>query len=86
MLSSMDDKQAVKVRENRLRQAAKRQGLVLRKNPRRDPQALDYGSYVLIDASNNAQVADFGWDYADRSRDHLADVEAWLQADHDQGR
>lgn len=29
---------------------AERQGMVLRKSRRRDPQALDYGMYVLIDA------------------------------------
>jgi hypothetical protein len=36
-----------KVRENRLRRMADRQGLALHKNRRRDPYALDYGLYSL---------------------------------------
>jgi hypothetical protein len=36
-----------KVRENRLRRMAERQGLTLTKNRRRDPRALDYGEYRL---------------------------------------
>jgi hypothetical protein len=41
-----------KVRENRLRRAAKRQGLVLTKSRRRDPRATDYGRYWLTDRNN----------------------------------
>jgi len=41
-----------KVRENRLRRAAERQGLMLKKSRRRDPRALDYGMYALIDDRN----------------------------------
>lgn len=37
-----------KVRENRLRRMAERQGLRLVKSRRRDPRALDYGLYVLV--------------------------------------
>jgi hypothetical protein len=37
-----------KVRENRLRRAAQRQGLELRKSPRRDPRALDYGTWLVV--------------------------------------
>ena len=40
-----------KVRENRLRRMAARQGLQLLKSRRRDPRALDYGTYWLVDAS-----------------------------------
>lgn len=36
-----------KVRENRLRRMADRQGLFLSKNRRRDPRARDYGLYWL---------------------------------------
>lgn len=36
------------VRENRMRRMAKRQGLILNKNRRRDPKALDYGRYWLV--------------------------------------
>ena len=39
----------VKVRENRLRRKAARYGLQLIKSPRRDPDALDYGLFALID-------------------------------------
>lgn len=39
-----------RVRENRLRRMAKRQGLELKKSPRRDPRAIGYGTYMLVDA------------------------------------
>ena len=39
--------QARKVRENRLRRMALRQGLALEKSPRRDPLALDYGRWRI---------------------------------------
>ena len=42
-----------KVRENRLRRMAERQGLRLLKSRRRDPLAYDYGGYMLVDASTN---------------------------------
>jgi hypothetical protein len=42
-----DEAQARKVRENRLRRMALRQGLVLEKSPRRDPRALDYGLWRI---------------------------------------
>ncbi len=75
--------QDYKVRENKARRAAKRQGLELRKNPRRDPRAVDYGSYMLVNAYNGGWVADFGWDHAvfPDGPDHLADVEAYLNRD-----
>jgi hypothetical protein len=65
-----------KVRENRLRRMAERQGLALRKTRRRDPRAIDYGMYALIDPVRNSVVAGvagtgrFEWD--------LDDVEAYL--------
>jgi len=36
-----------KIRENRLRRAAQRQGLALTKSRRRDPRATDYGMYYV---------------------------------------
>jgi len=45
-----------KVRENRLRRAADRQGLRLAKSRSRDPNAIDYGLYALIDIQTNAAV------------------------------
>ncbi|HMG61389.1 MAG TPA: hypothetical protein VK599_00430 [Streptosporangiaceae bacterium] len=71
--------QDIKVRENRLRRMAERQGLKLLKNPRRDPRATDYGSYMLTGADRVA-VADFGWDHArfPEGASWLDDVEAYL--------
>jgi hypothetical protein len=70
---------SIKTRENRLRRMAARQGLQLVKNPRRDPRAIDYGSYMLVGQSN-AVVADFGWDHAGRPEgaSWLDDIEAYL--------
>lgn len=45
-----------KVRENRLRRMAARQGLILKKSRRRDPRASDYGFYRLVDRERNALV------------------------------
>ena len=47
---------ADKVRENKLRRAAERQGLMLVKSRRRDPRALDFGLFVLVadNAGNRA--------------------------------
>lgn len=45
-----------KIRENRLRRAADRQGLVLMKSRRRDPRAVDYSTFQLTDASTGALV------------------------------
>lgn len=45
MTTSMEGK---KVIENRLRRAADRQGLRLAKSRSRDPRAMDYGLYALI--------------------------------------
>jgi hypothetical protein len=46
-----------KIRENRLRRAAQRQGLMLAKSRRRDIHATDYGTYMLLDAQASAVVA-----------------------------
>lgn len=44
---------AFKVHENRLRRMAVRQGLRLQKSRTRDPRALGYGTYCLVDAATN---------------------------------
>jgi hypothetical protein len=44
------------VRENRLRRMADRQGLRLEKSRRRDPQALTFGTYRLVDLFTRALV------------------------------
>lgn len=45
-----------KTRERRLRRAAERQGLVLKKSRARDPRALTYGTYMLVDAYTDSVV------------------------------
>ena len=52
----MSSDESVKVRENRLRRKARRQGLELQKSRRRDPHALDYGTYQLVDATTGSVV------------------------------
>jgi hypothetical protein len=46
-----------KIRENRLRRMAERQGLQLQKSRRRDPRATGYGTYQLVDPYNSKLVA-----------------------------
>lgn len=75
----MADSKQDKILERRLRRVARRRGLTLRKNPRRDPRAYDYGSYMLVNESGFA-VADFGWDHFEPG-DHLAAVEKYLFPD-----
>jgi hypothetical protein len=48
---------ADKARENRLRRIAARQGLHLTKSHTRDPQAPDFGTYMLTDPATNLPVA-----------------------------
>ncbi len=45
------------MRENRLRRAAVRQGLRLEKARRRDPRAIDYGTYQLVDPETDTLVS-----------------------------
>jgi hypothetical protein len=47
---------ADKVRENRIRRIADRRGLRLVKSGGRDPNALDYGLYALIDYDTGEAV------------------------------
>ena len=70
---------ADKVRENRLRRAAQRQGLHLTKSRYRDPRALGYGEYGLIDPRRNAWVVG-ARPYAYSMS--LDDVEAYLTTDN----
>lgn len=48
--------QETKVRENRLRRAADRQGLRLVKSRSRDPNAMDFGLYALLDHQNGGAI------------------------------
>lgn len=51
---------AEKVRENRLRRMAERQGLELRKSRRRDPRAMDYGRWYIVDVEREIEAAEIG--------------------------
>ena len=54
-----------KIRENRLRRMAERQGLRLTKSRRRDRHATGYGTYQLVDGTaSQADIAvgDYGLD------------------------
>ena len=64
--------QQEKVRENRLRRMADRQGLQLSKSRTRDPRALDYGRWLVVER--------------DGARVELANadaVERYLMGEHD---
>jgi hypothetical protein len=43
-----------KVRENRLRRAAKRQGYIVEKSRRRDPRAVDFGYFIVTGPDDRA--------------------------------
>jgi len=49
-----------KVREIRLRRMAQRQGYRLVKTRRRDPRAIDYGAYTIVDPRTNFAVFGIG--------------------------
>ncbi|KQO69054.1 hypothetical protein ASF22_18550 [Methylobacterium sp. Leaf87] len=74
MIIEMD--QSEKVRENRIRRMAERRGMRLEKSKRRDPKAIDFGGYMLIDTAKNFAVV--GSDPYPYSAS-LEDVEGWLQ-------
>lgn len=68
---------STKVRENRLRRAAHRQGLRLEKSRARDPRGITYGTYQLVDPHTNTIVyAD--WAYGRGYGLALDDVEQYL--------
>jgi hypothetical protein len=60
-----------KVRENRLRRMADRQGLKLTRSRRRDPRALDYGLYWLAEIRSDTLVTS-------ESGMTIDQIEAWL--------
>jgi hypothetical protein len=74
----MAKQESYKVRENRLRRMAARQGLVYRVSRRRDQRAIDYGRVWLIDANMNALIAEFTPGYGPPGMTILDEVEAWL--------
>lgn len=74
--TSSNPNAAEKVRENRLRRMADRQGMRLVKSRRRDPRAIDYGGYMLVNPEINAVVA--GTESIGRPSWSLDDVEQFL--------
>ena len=72
-----------KVRENRLRRMAERQGYALTKTRRRDPRATDYGKYMIVNPMTNAVVA--GAAATGRPEFTLDDVEEWLTGEKENG-
>ena len=64
---------ANKVRENRSRRAAKRRGLDLIKSRTRDPKALEYGRWWIVDLETREVI------YGATERRTLEDVEDWLE-------
>jgi hypothetical protein len=62
-----------KVRENRVRRMAQRQEMSVRKSRRRDPWAIDFGVYRLVDVRGNYLVCEGSLD----------DIEAHLTPDQE---
>jgi len=63
-----------KARENRVRRALKRDGYLLQKSRKRDPNSLEFGGYMVIDADRNYVVfGSDGWAFSAS----LEDVEYW---------
>lgn len=60
--------------ENRVRRMAERQGFRAMKSPRRDPRAIDYNLWQLVDvAGRKRQTVGEGYTLS------FEDAEAWLQ-------
>jgi len=73
----MTEDQKTKVRENRLRRMADRQGLRLMKSRARDPRDLTYGGYQLVDVEHGG--VSYGWGNANRGyAADLDDIEHYL--------
>ncbi|MDF2809899.1 MAG: hypothetical protein K0S56_930 [Microvirga sp.] len=66
-----------KVKENRLRLTAERRGFKLKRSRRRDPQAVDFGGYMLVDIRADTVVLGGGVFSFQAS---LEEVEAYLGA------
>jgi hypothetical protein len=64
-----------KVRENRLRRKLARMGFQLTKSKRKDPDALDFGKYVIFEPGTTWAV------FGNKKRFDLSldDVEAWIK-------
>ncbi len=67
-----------KIYENRLRRMAQRQGLRLIKSRRRDPNALQYGTYGLVDVQTNG-LATYGGAVSEGYGLDLTEIEAHMR-------
>ena len=69
---------SIKVRENRLRRMASRQGYRLQKSRRRDPRALGFGTFTLVkdktNASSNQRTDNPGGNAVDVDLDEIEQV------------
>jgi hypothetical protein len=65
-----------KALENRLRRMADRRGLKLMKSRRRDPRAVDFGGYALVDQATNGIV--YGTGHIGRITASLDEIEDFL--------
>ena len=70
----------IKIREDRLRRTAKRNGVALRKSHRRDPVARGYGTWCVIDPRANAVVWPPNFD--GHLGVDLAGIETYFQSHH----
>ncbi len=66
-----------KVRENRLRRMAERQGLQLVKSRRRDPKAHDFGTFMLVDLRSE-EIVIGAPELGDNPSASIDEIEAWL--------
>ena len=71
----MDTKE--KVKENRLRRKLERMGYQLKKSRVRDPQAWNYGGYMIVDAWTGSVTT--GTDDVGRPHMSLDEVDAFTQ-------
>jgi len=70
-----------KSHENRLRRIAERRGMVLEKSRRRDPRALDYGGFMLLDSQTGRLV--YGAHETGRPSATLNEIERYLSSNRE---
>lgn len=78
-MATMAPESSEKVRENRLRAMATRRGLAIQKSRRRDPMAIDFDRWVIVDLFTSKPVAGTG--PGNLPSMTLDDVEAYLRGD-----
>jgi hypothetical protein len=78
-MATMAPEQSEKVRENRLRAMATRQGLAIQKSRRRDPMAIDFDRWMIVDLFTGKPVAGTG--PGNLPNMTLDGVEAYLRGD-----